>query len=77
MSDSYTYHAVTRVRHEWRVSGATCGGWGTPVAELHKALAAAETKYRDVFHVIGNLHDDWLRVYAADDEVVLWFEEER
>ncbi|WP_405137451.1 hypothetical protein [Nocardia sp. NBC_01388] len=70
---SYEHREVQRTRYEWRVPGATYGGWGSAVAEVHKAIAAAETRYREVMGK-DPTHDDWLRVWAEDDDIVLWFE---
>lgn len=70
---SYTYGTRTTIRHEWRVPGATFGSHGAAVAELHKALAAAEIYYKDV-HGADPYYDDWLRIYAADDDIILFFE---
>ena len=72
---SYTHRDVHRIRHEWRVPGAGFGGWGAAVAEVHKAIAAAENRYREVMGREPDT-DHWLRVWAADDELVLWFEQE-
>lgn len=73
---SYTYSKIARIRHEWRVPGAAFGGFGAAIAEFHKAVAAAHSVYKTIFGS-DPTHDDWLRVYAADDDVVLWFEEEK
>jgi hypothetical protein len=71
----FVYRKTTRVRHEWAIPGATAGGHGAAVAEFYKAIASAETAYRAIFGK-DPTYDDWLRFYAADDEIVLWFEEE-
>lgn len=70
---SYTYGVTTIVRHAWRVPGATYGGHGAAVGELLKAVAAAKSAYEEL-HGSEPWHDDWLRIYAADDEVVMFFE---
>jgi hypothetical protein len=71
----FTYRRVTQIRHEWTLPGASPGGWGVAIAEVFKAVASAENMYAEIF---GHqpTYDDWLRVYASDDAVVLWFEEE-
>lgn len=71
----YTYRRVTRIRHEWRIPNASFGGHGTAIAEVHKAIASAEQRHREI-HGKEPFYDDWLRVWAADEEIVLWFEEE-
>jgi hypothetical protein len=70
---TYTHGTRTTVRHEWKVPGATYGGHGAAIEELLKAMSAARITYIDM---TGSepFHDDWLRVYAADDEVILFFE---
>lgn len=72
---SYIHQEVTRIRHEWRVPGAEHGGWGAAIAEVHKAIAAAEARYREIYGMAPSF-GDWLRVWAADEEIVLWFEQE-
>lgn len=71
----YVHRVVTTRRHIWAIPNAEFGGHGAAIAEVHKAITAAENTYRTV---IGKepTHDDWLRVYAADDEILLWFDEE-
>lgn len=71
----YTYGKTTKIRHEWRIPGAQFGGFGTPIVEIQKAIRAAENTYESV---TGNkpTYDNWLCAYAADDEIVLWFEED-
>jgi hypothetical protein len=71
----FTYRRKVRVRHEWRVPGATFGGHGVAVAELYKAISSAENRYIEIFGK-ASTYDDWLRIYAADDDILLWFEEE-
>jgi len=70
---TYTHGTRTTVRHEWKVPGATYGGHGAAIEEVLKAISAARVTYTDL---TGSepLYDDWLRVYAADDEVILFFE---
>jgi len=70
----FRYGRVTRVRHEWAVPGADFGGHGAPIAEVWKAINSAETLYVEIFGKEPT-YDDWLRVYAADDEIIFWFEE--
>ncbi|MFE3081813.1 hypothetical protein [Nocardia tengchongensis] len=72
---SYEHREVHRIRHEWRVPGAGHGGWGAAIAEVQKAIHAAENRYQQVFGKEPSF-DDWLRVWAADDEIVFWFEQE-
>lgn len=52
------------------------GGHGAAVAELHKAIAAAENGYREIYGK-DPTYDDWLRVWAADEDIVLFFVEEK
>lgn len=74
---SYAHREVHRIRHEWHVPGAEHGGWGAAVAEVQKAIHAAANRYREVFGKESSpVHDDWLRVWAGDDELILWFEQE-
>jgi hypothetical protein len=57
--------------YEWTVPN------GCAADEFDKAWAAALSTYRRVHGIAGDepLNDGgWLRVYAADDEVVLRFE---
>lgn len=70
----YEHRRITTHRHEYGIKNATHGGFGVPVAEIEKAIEAAARLYTDL---LGHppRHDDWLRVWAADDEVILWFEE--
>lgn len=70
----YTYGKVIKTCHEWHIPGAGFGGFGTPIVEIQKAIDAAATIYESVTGCAPR-HDDWLRAYAADDEIVLWFEE--
>lgn len=70
---SYEYQITTIIRHAWRVPGAAYGGHGAAIAELQEAVHAAKNTYVEL-HGSEPFHDDWLRVYAADDEVVLFFE---
>lgn len=70
---TYTASEETRIRYTWRVPGATYGGHGAAVEELHKAVNAARHKYVEV-HGAEPFYDDWLRVYAADDDIMLFFE---
>ena len=70
---TYDYHITTIVRHTWRVPGAAYGGHGAAIAEFQKAVHAARNTYVQL-HGSEPLYDDWLRVYAADDEVVLFFD---
>lgn len=71
----YVHRIVTTRRHIWALPDAEYGGHGVAIEELHKAFAAAEQHYRTV-HGKDPRSDDWLRVWAADDEVLLWFDEE-
>lgn len=71
---SYTHQEVHHIRHEWRVPGALYGGWGAAIAEVHKAIAAAEIAYEKTF-ARKPTGDDWLRVWAGDEDVVLFFEQ--
>lgn len=71
----YTYRQVSHIRHEWHVPGADYGGWGSAIAEVWKAIASAENTYREVFGKEPTT-DNWLRVWAADDRIVLFFEQE-
>lgn len=71
----YTHREVTSTRHEWRIPNAEHGGWGAAIAEVHKAIAAAENRYREIYGK-DPTYDDWLRVWAADDEIVLFFVQE-
>lgn len=75
MANSYVHREVYRVRHEWRVPGATYSGWGAAIAEVHRAITAAERRYLEVTGREPN-SDDWLRVWAGDDDIVLFFEQE-
>lgn len=70
---TYSHRTRTIVRHEWSVPGATSGGFGACIGELEKAIAAAEVTYKDL-HGKAPTFDDWLRVYAADDDIILFFE---
>ncbi|RBO78312.1 hypothetical protein [Nocardia puris] len=72
---SYTHRIVTNRRHIWAIPHAEYGGHGAAIAEVQKAITAAEHAYRAA---TGKepAYDDWLRVYAADDEILLWFDEE-
>lgn len=72
---SYEHRQVHRIRHEWSIPGAAHGSFGAPIAEVHKAIAAAENQYRQVFGKDPS-YDDWLSVWAGDDDIVLWFEQE-
>lgn len=71
----YEKRIRTIKRIEYAVPGATPGGHGVPVAELNKALAAAMVDYRAA-HGADPRHDDWVRVFAYDDEVVVVLEVE-
>ncbi len=72
---SYTKRTHTIRRTEYAVPGAELHGRGVPIAELNKALAAAMIDYRAA---IGEdpRHDDWVRVFASDDEIVFVLEVE-
>lgn len=70
---TYTHGTRTTVRHEWKIPGATYGGHGAAIEEVLKAISDARVAYTDL-HGAEPFYDDWLRVYAADDEVVLFFE---
>lgn len=63
-------------RYEYSVPGALPGGHGVPIAELHKAIERAEVDYKAA-HGTEPRHDDWLRVFACDEEIVAVFEVER
>ncbi|WP_342801003.1 hypothetical protein [Nocardia sp. No.11] len=62
-------------RTEYAVPGALPGGHGVPIAELYKAIAAAEADYRAT-HGTEPRHDDWLRLFAYDEEIVAVLEVE-
>lgn len=70
---TYTHGTRTTVRHEWKIPDATYGGHGAAIEEVLKAISAARVAYTDL-HGAEPFYDDWLRVYAADDEVILFFE---
>jgi hypothetical protein len=62
-------HRITRVtRHAWVLPSPT------PVAELHKAFAAAGSAWEG-FNGRA-VADDALRVEACDDEIVVFFDVE-
>lgn len=71
----YVHRIVTTRRHVWALPHAEYGGHGVAIEEFHKAIAAAEQQYRSLTGKEPS-HDDWLRVWSADDEVLLWFDEE-
>lgn len=64
---------TTSTRYEFVVPGAAFGGFGAAVADVEDAIRMARLKYRGVFGS-DSTFDDWLRVYAADDEIVFWFD---
>lgn len=70
---TYTHGTRTTVRHEWKIPDATYGGHGAAIEEVLKAISAARVAYTDL-HGAEPFYDDWLRVYAADNEVILFFE---
>lgn len=70
---TYTASVETRIRYTWRVPGALYGGHGAAIEELNKAEAAARHTYIEV-HGAEPYYDDWLRIYAADDDIVMFFE---
>ena len=49
--------------------------WGAAVAEFGKAHAAARQKYEEI-HGKAPQYDDWARVHAEDDAVVIRVTEE-
>lgn len=68
----YMSRRVRVTRYEWRIPRAEFGGPGAVVAEVYKVLSAAEVAWRGVYGK-EPAYDDWLRVWAADDDVVFWF----
>ncbi len=71
----YIYRKVIRTRHEWRVPNAQHDGRGAAIAEIHKAIASAENRYCEIYGKEPT-YDDWLRVWAGDEDIVLFFEQE-
>ena len=72
---SYKHRIITTRRHEWGLKNAEHGGFGVPIAEVQKAIASAQNSYETIHGRPPN-DNRWLCVWAADDEIVLWFDEE-
>ena len=70
---TYTRTTTVRTRHAWHVPGATYGSHGAAIEELFKAVSAARVAYTDM-HGAEPFYDDWLRVYAEDDRITLFFD---
>jgi len=69
----YTTETVTRRIRRWIIPAAE--PWGAASAEIGKAWAVAELAYRE-HHGIPKeqpLHDDALRFYVRDEEIVIEF----
>lgn len=68
----YSYRERQTITHEWFIPERTLG---VPVAEVYKALAAAERKFLEVHGRQPN-HDDWCRFKGDGEEITIYFEEE-
>ncbi len=73
----YTTETVTTNVHRWIVPAAD--PWGAAAAEIGKAWAAAELAYRNHHRIPREepLHDDALRFYVRDEEIVISFTTEQ
>lgn len=68
------YHRVeTWTRELWIIPHATHGGIGAPIVEMYRAIASAEERFQEIYGRTPQ-HDDWLRMWAADDEIILFFD---
>ena len=63
---------VQVTRYQWTVPASSLTGG--VVGDVHFAIEAAENVARE--HGVNTEYDDWLRIKAADDEVVFYFEVE-
>jgi hypothetical protein len=67
----YEYRTVTTVTHEWSVP---VGPHGAPIAEIRKAITAAEKVYMETHAGAIPGYDHWLMFFPADDEIVMRLE---
>ena len=64
--------SVIQTRHEAVIPNAEYKGWGATAADVSVAVALLANRYRDIYGKDPS-SDDWYRVWAVDDAVVLFF----
>lgn len=63
---------VLQIREQVTIPGTTWKGWGATAGDMHIAIAMLENRWEAVYGSKPK-SDDWFRIWAGDDEVVLFF----